>query len=112
DGNLFSCIGTPGSFGIMQTTPQMMLNLLDHGFSVQAAIEAPRVKFTEGYNVDVESRVPTAVRAGLEGRGHAINAIPDYSALVGGGQGIMVDPESGALFGGADPRRDGYAIGI
>jgi gamma-glutamyltranspeptidase len=26
-------------------------------------------------------------------------------------QGIMVDPESGALMGGADPRRDGYAIG-
>jgi gamma-glutamyltranspeptidase/glutathione hydrolase len=31
--------------------------------------------------------------------------------LVGGVQGIMVDPESGVLMGGADPRRDGYAIG-
>jgi gamma-glutamyltranspeptidase len=31
---------------------------------------------------------------------------------VGGGQGIVRDPESGAFVGGADPRRDGYAIGI
>jgi gamma-glutamyltranspeptidase len=28
----------------------------------------------------------------------------------GGGHGIMVDPDSGALMGGADPRRDGYVI--
>ena len=30
---------------------------------------------------------------------------------VGGGQGIMVDPETGSFMGGADPRRDGYALG-
>jgi gamma-glutamyltranspeptidase/glutathione hydrolase len=38
DGRLFACIGTPGSFGIMETTPQMMMNLMDHGFSIQAAV--------------------------------------------------------------------------
>ena len=32
-------------------------------------------------------------------------------AGVGGGQGIHVDPDSGAFMGGADPRRDGYALG-
>lgn len=112
DGRPFAVIGTPGSFGIMQTTPQMMLNLLDHGFSIQAAIEAARCKATEGLNVDIERRVPAEARAGLEARGHVLNVLPDYSALVGGGQGIMIDPDTGALTGGADPRRDGYAIGI
>jgi gamma-glutamyltranspeptidase len=29
----------------------------------------------------------------------------------GGAQGIMIDPYTGALTGGGDPRRDGYAIG-
>ena len=40
-------IGTPGSYGILQTTLQMLLNALDFGMSVQAAIEAPRVRAFE-----------------------------------------------------------------
>ena len=35
-----------------------------------------------------------------------------HASFVGGGQGIMVDPYSGALLAGADPRRDGYALAI
>jgi len=27
------------------------------------------------------------------------------------GQGIAIDPDTGSLMGGADPRRDGYALG-
>jgi gamma-glutamyltranspeptidase/glutathione hydrolase len=61
--------------------------------------------------VDVEARVPEDVRQGLRVLGHELNVIPDWSAVVGGGQGIMVDPDTGALGGGADPRRDGYAMG-
>jgi len=38
--------------------------------------------------------------------------IDDWSWIVGGGQGIIRDPESGALHGGADPRRDGYALAL
>ncbi len=29
----------------------------------------------------------------------------------GGGQGIMIDPTTGALWGGSDRRKDGCAIG-
>jgi gamma-glutamyltranspeptidase/glutathione hydrolase len=111
DGTLFMAIGTPGSFGILQTTPQMISNVIDHGFSIQAAIEAPRFRTYEGTTLEVEARIGKPVRDELAGRGHAIRLIDDWSFLVGGGQGIMVDPETGVLMGGADPRRDGYAIG-
>jgi gamma-glutamyltranspeptidase/glutathione hydrolase len=37
--------------------------------------------------------------------------LDDYSWLVGGGQGILIDPDTGVYSGGADPRRDGYAMG-
>lgn len=111
DGKLFMVIGTPGSFGILQTTPQMISNVLDHGFSIQAAIEAPRFRTYEETVLEVEARVPEAVRDALAARGHQIRLIDEWSPLVGGGQGIMVDPDSGVLMGGADPRRDGYAIG-
>jgi gamma-glutamyltranspeptidase/glutathione hydrolase len=40
-----------------------------------------------------------------------VRLIDDWSYIVGGGHGIMIDPDSGVLMGGADPRRDGYALG-
>ena len=104
-------IGTPGSHGILQTTPQMIMNVLDHGMNVQAAIEAPRLTVAGTRRVDVESRVSSEVLAELEGRGHVFHHLGDWSPGVGGGQGIHVDPASGAFMGGADPRRDGYALG-
>ena len=112
DGRLRFMVGTPGSYGIMQTTPQMIMNVIDHDMNIQAAIEAARVRTSEpGLQVDVESRVPEDVRAALAAMGHEINVIEPFSAMVGGGQGIAVDPETGAFMGGADPRRDGYALG-
>ena len=85
-------IGTPGGHGILQTTPQMIMNVLDH-------------------QMDAETRIPPEVLAALEQKGHRIARLGDWSPGVGGGQGIMVDPDSGTFMGGADPRRDGYALG-
>jgi gamma-glutamyltranspeptidase/glutathione hydrolase len=110
DGKLFTIIGTPGSFGILQTTPQMISNLLDHGYSIQAAIEAPRIKATEGATLQIETRVPPEIRDELAALGHVLEPVGDWSNLMGGGQGIMIDPDSGVYCGGADPRRDGYAL--
>jgi gamma-glutamyltranspeptidase / glutathione hydrolase len=111
DGKVFACMGTPGSHGIMETTPQFMSNLMDFGMSVQAAIEAPRVRPQESNRVIVEGRIGSDVLAGMTERGHLIDRLPDFSMAFGGAQGIMIDPNSGTFSGGADPRRDGYAIG-
>jgi gamma-glutamyltranspeptidase/glutathione hydrolase len=62
--------------------------------------------------LDAESRLPEETRRGLAERGHQVNVIDDWSWIVGGGQGIVRDPVSGALMAGADPRRDGYALAI
>ena len=105
-------IGTPGSYGILQTTPQMIMNVIDHDMNIQAAIEAARVKSTSpGKVVDVETRIGEDVLHELTQMGHLLNRLGPWNAGVGGGQGIMVDPESGGFMGGADPRRDGYALG-
>ncbi len=110
DGKLFMVIGTPGSFGIMETTPQMMMNILDHGFSIQAGIEAPRFRTATANELPMEGRISPEVRAELTKLGHQVQVMDDWTMFVGGGQGVMVDPDSGALMGGADPRRDGYAL--
>ena len=105
-------IGTPGSYGILQTTPQMIMNVIDHDMNIQAAIEAARVKATTpGPVVDVETRIGEDVLLELTQMGHHLNRLGPWNAGVGGGQGILVDPESGGFMGGADPRRDGYALG-
>ncbi|MBI3826891.1 MAG: gamma-glutamyltransferase [Candidatus Rokubacteria bacterium] len=112
DGEFVMSIGTPGSYGILQTTPQMILNVLEFGLNIQEAIEAPRVRVYRDRLLDAESRIGAPVREALAARGHQVNVIDDWSWIVGGGQGIVRDPESGALMGGADPRRDGYAVAV
>ena len=111
NGKVFACMGTPGSHGIMETTPQFMSNLMDFEMSIQAAIDAPRVRPQEANRVIVEGRIASDVLAGLTARGHLIDRQPDFSMAFGGAQGVMIDPDSGTFTGGADPRRDGYAVG-
>ncbi|MEE3365527.1 MAG: gamma-glutamyltransferase family protein [Planctomycetota bacterium] len=108
--NFWFSIATPGSYGILQTTMQMLLNIVEFGADVQAAIEAPRFRVWEDTRMQIEDRVPGDVRGALETRGHALEDIGDFSPQVGGGQGVLVDPQSGARLAGADPRRDGYAL--
>ena len=110
DGKLFLMVGTPGSFGIMETTPQMMMNVIDHQFAIQAAIEAPRFRTGTGTELIVEGRVPADVLDELRARGHDVKVVDDWTPMVGGGQGILIDPDSGAISAGADPRRDGYGL--
>jgi len=103
-------IGTPGSYGILQTTLQMLLNRLDFGMNIQAAIEAPRVRAFERTRVDAETRIAPDVLDGLRARGHEIHPEELWTWHVGGGHGVAIDPDTGVLTGGADPRRDGVSV--
>ena len=101
-------------FGVMgadyQPTGQthLLTNLIDFGLDVQQAIDLPRVFFGMEGVVEVESGVPEAVVAGLEGLGHATGA-PEKP--LGGAQAIWIDWANGVLTGGSDPRKDGCALG-
>jgi gamma-glutamyltranspeptidase/glutathione hydrolase len=111
DGRFFLSMGTPGSWGILQTTPQMLMNVLDFGMNVQQAIEAPRFRYYTERSVEMEERFPAQVRRELEVRGHELTVIEAFSRRVGGAQAIQFDAESGVFQGGPPPRRDGYALG-
>ena len=111
DGKFFLSMGTPGSFGILHTTPQFLLNVLEFGMNVQQAIDAPRFRYMTERNVQMEEHFPAQVRQEMVARGHMVEVLEKWSMTVGGAQGIMVDNEQGTFQGGADPRRDGYALG-
>jgi gamma-glutamyltranspeptidase / glutathione hydrolase len=113
--------GTPGADTQVQTNLQVITHVLDFGMSVAEAVEAPRWRHTQNPTEStvphtckdeliLEGRFSEEVRDGLARRGHALNVIGDWEAT-GSEMMIQIDPESGALFGAADPRRDGYAIG-
>jgi gamma-glutamyltranspeptidase/glutathione hydrolase len=101
-------LGTPGSYGICQTQPQALVQYVDFGLKLQDAIEAPRARLWDGTRVQPEARIPAATLEALRKRGHDIDPGPDWTMVVGGMQGIAINPENGAMTGAADPRRDSY----
>jgi gamma-glutamyltranspeptidase/glutathione hydrolase len=117
NGRLAFMIGTPGSYGIPQTTAQMIINLVDFGRNIQDAIAAPRFRWKDDVGdplppkvLLLEGRFPVAVQKALAARGYRLEILEDWSMRVGGGQGIAF-PADRWLQGGADPRRNGYAMG-
>ena len=119
DGKLAFVFGTPGGETIGQTQFQVLLNLVDFGQPVQAAIEAPRLVLDAAPNfykpgaaitVQLEGRVPQATIEALQRMGHTVRVLPGWGSL-GHMQVIRVDPVTGAMTAGADPRRTGYAMG-
>ena len=109
DGRPVLALGTPGSYGIMQTQAQAMVKHLDFDMPLRDAVEAPRARLWDGRLVELEPRIAVEVLDGLRRRGHDAQHLPaDWSWRVGGLQAISVDPESGVIRGAADPRRDGF----
>ncbi len=116
-GRIAFMIGTPGSYGIPQTTAQVIVGLIDYGRNIQDAIAAPRFRWKDDVGdplppevLLLERRFPAAARRTLTSRGYTIEMLEDWSARVGGAQGIVFR-DDGWLQGGADPRRNGYAMG-
>lgn len=110
DGAPVLALGTPGSYGITQTQAQALVQHVDFGLPIQHAIEAPRARLWDGRRVQAEARLRPAVLAELARRGHAVEAPADWTMAVGGMQGITIDPATGVMTGGADPRREGYVV--
>ena len=92
-----------------QAHVQVLLNLIDHGMDVQAALDAPRIRYRGGHPTWLEDRHPSSVLDGLRALGHEVET--EGFLGFGGGQGIQVDPETGVYVGGSDSRRDGCALG-
>ena len=109
DGKPFATLGSPGGMRIISTMALLISNLVDQGMDIQAAIEAPRINNYQDGPLKIEARIPDEVRAALVAKGHELEVKKDFDLYFGGAQGITIDPLSGELHGGADPRRDGQA---
>jgi len=119
DGKPFLVTGSPGGDDQCMRTMQTLINVIDFGMNIQAAIEAPRWS-TKSFpaspfphtmypgDLSVESRVPREVRADLARRGHKVTVNGPWS--MGMNAAILIDPGTGVLHAGADPRVNAYAL--
>ena len=102
DGELVAVIGTPGGRTIINTVMQLVLNIVDHGMTIEEAVAAPRIHhqwLPSSVRIE-EGGVSAEDLAALEAMGHEVQ--------VRGSQGrassIGVDSETGEFVGAPDPR--------
>ena len=107
DGKLVYALGLPGGKRIFPSAMQALINLIDHGMSLQEAVEAPRV-WTEGNALEVEPAIPEAARERLRAMGHDVVEM----ATVAGGMNAIQFHEDGTMSGAACWRADGTPVAM
>lgn len=100
-------IGSPGGGRIIQYVARVLLDVLDGRKDLQAAISAPHFTHYAGITTLEPGLAGRKMRARLARLGHRVRSAKQNSGL----HGIWVDPNSGMLHGGVDPRREGSARG-
>ena len=106
------------SFGVMganmqpQGHLQTLVRMLDYRQHPQAACDAPRWRFNQGMEINVERAMNPATVQGLTERGHRVEVINDSYQDFGAGQFIwrLGDPGSEGYVAASDARRDGQAV--
>jgi gamma-glutamyltranspeptidase / glutathione hydrolase len=104
-GNFVAATGSVGGNLIVGFVSEVLVAMLDWGMDPQKAAGLPHV-----VNINGDTRIEKGtsldgLAKALEVRGHKVRSSP----LASGTQAIMA--RDGKLFGGADPRREGVAIG-
>ena len=122
-GKPFLVFGCPGGDAQCQAMTQCFLNIVEFGMDPQEAVEQPRFtswNFPNSFwphdhlpgRLRIERGIPSKVVEELANRGHDVEVIEDWDPMdMGVMSAIVIDPQSGVLSAGADPRRDTYAIG-
>lgn len=108
NGKPYLGLGTPGGVRIFPSVLQAIVNVIDHGMSLQEAVEAPRV-WTQGQDLEVELGIGDEVRTALNRRGHTITPV---TTVAGGMNGIHFDQEAGTMTGAACWRADGTPVAL
>ena len=105
DNSLRLIVGAPGGSRIINYVAQTIIGVLDWQLNVQQAINLPKVT-NRNYVTTLERNTDiTKLKPALEALGHQVQ----LSELNSGLHAIELTPNG--LVGGADPRREGLALG-
>lgn len=103
-------IGAMGGPAIITSVAQSILNVIDFGMNIQAAIDAPKIhhQFIPDSILYEKFGFPKDVLDNLSQMGHRVVPRRDLHSET---NAILVDQETGVLFGGADSRLKAAAVG-
>ncbi|MFI2819407.1 gamma-glutamyltransferase [Vreelandella piezotolerans] len=105
-GELVASLGSPGGAAIIHYTARTLAAMRDWGLNAQEALNLPHAITLGGDVYLEEGRFPDSTIEALRERGHTVSE----RELTSGLQAIR-RLEDGTLFGGADPRREGFVMG-
>ena len=125
DGEPIVAYGSPGGSTIINSVLNVTLNLIDHGMTIQQAIDAPRLSLTSAAgSISCEGgqsfMQPAFSQATLDALSAAplnqpvplVNGKATCNSTIGSVQGVVIDLQTGKQYGGADQRREGTVIGL
>jgi len=101
---LRAVVGSAGGARIIGHVARALVGLLDHDLDMQQAMSQRHV-VNLGGPTEIESPAPPTLVQLLEARGHEVKTLEITSGLHG------IEIRDGRLIGGADPRREGVALG-
>ncbi len=111
NGELYCPFGVMGGYMQPQGHFQVISTMVDDDLDPQEALNRPRWCLTDGTASSVlalEDDLPVKTMSRLAELGHTVRPVSGRArGLFGDGHIIKRDPESGVLFGGSDPRKDG-----
>ncbi len=105
DGQPFMAVGSPGGSRIIAYVFNVVVDVLDYGMDIQAAVNAPRIVARNGGIGLDDALLTPGLQAGLQARGFSVGG-----GNTGSVQAVVVG-DDGMLYGAADPRRNGLALG-
>jgi gamma-glutamyltranspeptidase/glutathione hydrolase len=110
-GKPFMVVGSPGAARIPATIVTLVVNAVDFGLDAEKTNSAPRFlcQRSDPY-LSLEARFTTDAQEGMKKKGHQLQLYGDFDLFFGGAQIILID-SSGTMYGSADPRRGGTAMG-
>ena len=134
DGDPWATLGSPGSMRIPTAVTLTVLNLIDWKMNIQEAIQSPRffsyavsnndptstggaINYDSDTGVDrkwieIEGAISSEVCEALAAKNYYVQHYKeDIDLYFGGVHGITFNALTGEMHGGADPRRDGKALG-
>ncbi|MCV2885380.1 gamma-glutamyltransferase [Aestuariibacter sp. AA17] len=105
EGELILALGSPGGSRIVSYVAQTLVGVLDWNLDIQQSINLPKVTNRNDYTALEKGTAAENLKPLFEKWGHNVKIIDLNSGL----HGIQI--KNGKLIGGADPRREGVAVG-
>ncbi|MBI1787667.1 MAG: gamma-glutamyltransferase [Acidobacteria bacterium] len=126
NGRPFLAWNTPGGDNQVQAMLQAFLSVIEFGFNVQQAVEAPTVTSTSfgasmypqkaGNELSVPKSLADHLGAALAAKGHRVRVTPmqqpygQQPSGAGAVKMILIDPRTGVMHGGVSPAKDNYVL--